>query len=175
MAIKLSMRASRSTSKKAPPKVRKASAAVEESDAYYAESKDSEYDVPVKHRAKKQTQQRRQSPVKRNTKPVAAAAGSVTESEHSSDLIFVDMPGTQHVPVRRNKGSLDLYSEGKVSDLGDSEDNSAERDLQKWVQERQGLDPTRQSPSRKRPERVRKAYESSEDDNEMTYQGALFT
>jgi len=55
----------------------------------------------------------------------------VTESEPESgdSLIFVDMPGTQHVPVRRNQGSLDLYSDGKVSNQADSSDNSAKREL----------------------------------------------
>jgi len=50
------------------------------------------------------------------------------------DQIYVDLPGTQHVPFRRNDGSLDLYSDGKVSGgkrsyNNSEEDNSAEKDL----------------------------------------------
>ncbi len=69
-----------------------------------------------------------------------AVAGSVTQSEHSSmlsdDQIYIDMPGTQHVPFRRNDGSLDLYSDGKVSggkysnDQSEGEDSSAAKELQ---------------------------------------------
>ena len=58
---------------------------------------------------------------------------SVTQSEQSSygsenseEEIVVPMTGTQHVPERRNEGSLDLYSDH-------SEDNSAEADLNKYL------------------------------------------
>ena len=103
-------------------------------------------------------------------------AGSVTQSEHSAmsddDQIYVDMPGTQHVPFRRNDGSLDLYSDGKVSGgkcsyNNSEEDNSAEKDLQQYVK---SLKAKGSKGANNKEDLVNgKRYESSDEENEMTY------
>ena len=64
---------------------------------------------------------------------------------------------SQHLPARRRKGSLDLYSAGKVSGDGEAEDKDS---LEKWV---------KQHSERQVQQRVESA--SVSDDHEMTYQG----
>ena len=71
------------------------------------------------------------------------------------------------MPVRRNKGSLDLYSDGKVSGQSDhSESNS----LLEWVRERQGRPaPQRLSPKRQAARKAPVQVSESSVDDEMTY------
>ena len=151
---------------------------------------------PAKRNAAKK-EKRAPSPKKKVASPVKAKDErvqrpvidhlSVTESEPDS-MIVVDMPGTQHVPHRRNKGSLDLFSDeeenakliGKHSDANSEGDNSAEDDLKKWIQERNDKKPPqnespsrssrRQSGSRRSRHIEEPSLEEESEDNEMTYQ-----
>ena len=75
---------------------------------------------------------------------------------------MVELPGTQAVPCRRNKGSLSLYSDEQESD------KSAEEDLSKWLAEKQQQ---RVSPRRtaRAPKTRLVASSGGSSSNEMTY------
>jgi len=82
--------------------------------------------------------------------------------------IHVACTGTQHVPERRNDGSLDLYSDGKHSGVSDNED---EDDLAKWAkQHEQRVPVTRSSPNKNA---IVDYSQSESDDFEMTYQAGM--
>ena len=120
---------------------------------------------------------RASSPTKKAAAPVEE--GSVTESEYfsckdqSESVMHVDMPITQALPLRRNDGSLSLYSEekksGKHSGASADENDSAEAELEAWVRERQ----QRTSPRRKSPVNQTRKLSSSDEDSEMAYNGQM--
>ena len=68
-----------------------------------------------------------------------AIIASATESE--VDSIMIDLPLSQNLPQRRKKGSLDLYSDDKVSQDKAKEASEADEDnrsLEEWLRKRNG-------------------------------------
>jgi len=59
---------------------------------------------------------------------------------HEEPSLLVDMPMSQNLPARRRKGSLDMYSDDKVSgeQLPDSgaSNGSDNKSLEDWVRSR---------------------------------------
>ena len=74
----------------------------------------------------------------------------------------MDLPGTQHVPERRNEGSLDIY-------LSDVDKDSLEKFAKNHTTRAEAAEPVRRSPMRQA--RLRAPSVSDSEDNEMTYQG----
>ena len=107
-------------------------------------------------------------------KKAVQADGTETESEQSYDsAIMVDLPGTQHVPFRRNEGSFDGVEGFEKYSQEDQEDQShvSEDDLEEFAKRHAARPNTRQSPNKESVlERRRSPARSSDDDNEMTYQ-----
>jgi len=83
---------------------------------------------------------------------------------------------TQHVPERRGEGSLDISSYDEANDDKHSNvsDNSAKEDLKRYIREQEARTVRRVSPRKAAMNRrVQSPSVSSQDNNEMTYQGNL--